>query len=181
VESSQSRNDGNESPSTGAFDDEPGNRLPELGGRGEGWVAIQVVLILAILACGLRGPRWPQALRPALRLAAAVNGLAGGALFVAGGAGLGRQLTPFPKPLQNGQLRDRGAYGVVRHPIYGGVLMLGLSWALLTSPAVLAPIVAGVPFFELKSRREEAWLEEQHPGYAAYRERVPKKFLPLVW
>ena len=158
-----------------------GRNLPSLGRRGEGWVAVQAVLIVAALACGLRGPRWPAALQPWLQLAAGVNGLAGAALFVAGGAGLGRQLTPFPRPLQNGKLRDSGAYGVVRHPIYGGVLMLGLSWALLTSPAVLAPIVAGVPFFELKSRREEAWLEEQYPEYAEYRGRVRHKFLPFVW
>lgn len=155
--------------------------LPALGRRGEGWVAAQGVLIVAALACGLRGPRWPAGARTTLRAAAVVVGLGGGALFAAGGAGLGRQLTPFPKPIDDGELRDDGAYGLVRHPIYGGVLTLGLAWALATSPAVLVPIVVGAPFFELKARREEAWLEERHPDYAAYRQRVRKKFLPFVW
>ena len=155
--------------------------LPSLGRRGEGWVAIQGALIVAALACGLRGPRWPAALRPALRAAAVVNGLAGGALFAAGGAGLGRQLTPFPKPVEGGELRQSGAYGLVRHPLYGGVLLLASAWAFATSPAALAPIGAAVPFLELKSRREEAWLEEQYPDYASYRERVRKKFLPFAW
>jgi hypothetical protein len=52
--------------------------LPSLGPRGEGWVALQVVLIGLALLAGLRGPRWPRiARRP--RVAAAVPLLLAGA------------------------------------------------------------------------------------------------------
>ena len=33
-------------------------------------------------------------------------------------------------------------------------------------------------FLDLKSRREEAFLEERYPDYAAYRERVPRRLFP---
>jgi protein-S-isoprenylcysteine O-methyltransferase Ste14 len=35
-------------------------------------------------------------------------------------------------------------------------------------------------FFDLKARREEAWLLAAYPGYAAYRRRVRKLF-PFVY
>ena len=37
--------------------------LPEMGPRGEGWVALQVVLLGAIATAGLRGWRWPSSTR----------------------------------------------------------------------------------------------------------------------
>jgi protein-S-isoprenylcysteine O-methyltransferase Ste14 len=92
-------------------------RLPSLGRRGEGWVAGQVVLFLAV---------------------------------------------------------------VVRHPIYGAGIVLALGWSLATSPLALLATVVLALFFELKSRREEAWLEERHPGYDAYRNRVRWRFIPGI-
>lgn len=154
---------------------------PRLGDRGEQWVAVQVVLLGLALVCGLRGRRWPRRARPGLRAAAAGAALAGGALFAAGGAGLGRQLTPFPRPVEGGSLRQDGAYGLVRHPIYGGVLLLMMAWSFVTSPAALLPAGLAAPFLAAKSRREEAWLEEKHPDYAAYRESVPRRFIPFAW
>ena len=42
--------------------------------------------------------------------------------------------------------------------------------------------VAGLllAFFDVKARREEAWLVAAYPGYAAYRRRV-RKLVPLVY
>ena len=42
--------------------------------------------------------------------------------------------------------------------------------------------IAGVlfVFFDVKARREEAWLVAAFPGYAAYRRRV-RKLIPLVY
>ena len=57
------------------------SQLPRLGRRGEGWVAPQPVLIAALVAAGMKGPRWPAGLR-GLRLAAAgVSAAAGLYLF----------------------------------------------------------------------------------------------------
>jgi protein-S-isoprenylcysteine O-methyltransferase Ste14 len=159
----------------------PAQRLPSLGPRGEGWVALQAVIIVAALVAGLRGPRWRRSTRRP-RVAAAVPLLAlGASLFAAGSRGLGGQFTPFPRPLAEGTLKRGGAYALVRHPIYGGVLLLAWAWTLLTSPLALVPALLGIPFLEAKRRREEAWLSEQHPDYEDYQRRVPRRFVPFVW
>ena len=53
--------------------------------------------------------------------------------------------------------------------------------ALLTSPLVFALWVGAAAFLDTKRRREEAWLLEQYGGYADYRRRVRRKFIPFVW
>ena len=158
-----------------------GERLPRLGPRGEGWVALQALLLGAVTASGRRGAAWPRAGR-ALRLAVAgPAALAGAALFFGGGGKLGRQLTPFPRPVDGATLRRDGVYGVVRHPIYGGLLLLTLAWTLVTSPAALPPWAATVIFFDVKRRREEAWLTERHADYEEYHAQVPHAMLPYLW
>ena len=155
--------------------------LPEMGPRGEGWVALQVVLLAAMAVAGLRGWRWPSSTRSLRRLAAGPAALAGAYLLAAGSSGLGRQLTPFPKPVEHASLRRDGAYGLVRHPIYGGVLLLALAWSLVSSPVALAPWTAAALFLDAKRRREESWLSEEHPEYEAYRQEVRHSLLPFVW
>ena len=41
--------------------------LPDLGRRGEGWVALQVLLLVAILGAGFLGPLWSGPARPSGR------------------------------------------------------------------------------------------------------------------
>jgi protein-S-isoprenylcysteine O-methyltransferase Ste14 len=157
------------------------NRLPELGRRGGGWVALQVALIAAAAVAGLVGADWPTR---ASRWLAATGGLAalGGAVLLVGGAAhLGRQLSPFPRPVADGNLRQEGVYRLVRHPMYGGGLLLMLAWALVSSPLALLPLGVAAVFLDAKRRREEAWLLEQHAGYAEYRQCVRHRFVPYVW
>ena len=155
--------------------------LPELGSRGEGWVALQVVLLAAMAAAGLRGRRWPASTRAVRQIVAVPMVLFGLYLFGGGAGGLGRQLTPFPKPVEDASLKREGAYGLARHPIYGGVLLLALSWALLTSPTVLPPWAVATVFLEAKRRREEAWLAEEHADYEDYKQDVRHRLVPYVW
>jgi len=105
----------------------------------------------------------------------------GGVLGTLGILALGRNLSPFPKPIVGGSLVTNGVYGIVRHPIYTGLILGTLGWGLLMS-SVLGVILAGVLFlfFDRKSRREEAWLMETYPGYAEYRGRV-KKLIPGIY
>ena len=65
--------------------------------------------------------------------------------------------------------------------MYGGIVIASFGWALATA-SVPAIVVAGLIalFFDLKSRREEAWLGEQFAGYAAYRART-KRLVPWVY
>ena len=156
-------------------------RLPELGRRGGGWVALQVVIFAVAAAAGFLGVDWPAAARPWLWAAGALAFLTGIGLLLGGGAGLGRQLTVFPRPIATGELRQDGLYALVRHPIYGGVLSSLLAWALVSSPLALLPFAVAAAFFDAKRRREEAWLLEKFPGYAEYRERVRRQFIPFIW
>ena len=76
-------------------------------------------------------------------------------------------------PVPGGRLIEGGAFGLVRHPMYGGAVIAALGWGLLTaSPTTLASALVLFIFFDLKSRREEAWLGERFGGYAAYRGRT---------
>jgi Phospholipid methyltransferase len=42
---------------------------------------------------------------------------------------LGQNLTPLPHPRDEGQFVKTGVYGLVRHPMYGGVIYLALAYA----------------------------------------------------
>jgi protein-S-isoprenylcysteine O-methyltransferase Ste14 len=158
-----------------------GTSLPTLGQRGEGWVVLQLAVLASIAAAGLLGPDWFPAASRWRQLGAATIGLLGAPLLLGGALRLGRQLTPLPRPVEGGALKDRGVYALVRHPMYGGVLLLCLAWALLTSPIALVPVGLGAAFLEAKRRLEEAWLMEHRPGYGAYRSRVRWRLVPFVW
>ena len=159
----------------------PQNRLPALGRRGGGWVALQLVVFALAGATGWFGTRWAEPARPWLWAGAGVTFAAAIVLLLAGGAGLGRQLTPFPRPVATGQLRQDGIYRLVRHPIYGGVILCLLAWALASSPLALVTFALGCVFFEAKRRREESWLLAKYSGYEAYRGQVRSRFIPYLW
>jgi protein-S-isoprenylcysteine O-methyltransferase Ste14 len=149
-------------------------------GRGGGWVAGQLVIGAVVVLLGFVGPGWPSGLEDALRLVGLALVLVGALELLAGGAFLGDSLTPYPRPVESGTLRQHGVYRLVRHPMYGGVIVMAVGWSLATTPlAFVAALALGV-FLELKSRREEGWLLEHYPGYAGYRRRTRWKFVPGV-
>jgi len=156
------------------------SRLPRLGPRGEGWLAVQILLFWAVIATSLLGPAWDGAPRTLSTITGLVL-LAGGlVLAVRGVADLGRAFTPLPHPRPDARLVQTGVYSLVRHPIYGGVVIAALGWGLLTAaPVTLAVAVVLLGFFELKSRREETWLEERFPDYPAYRART-RRLIPWI-
>jgi protein-S-isoprenylcysteine O-methyltransferase Ste14 len=149
--------------------------VPDLGPRGEGWVAIQGVLFLAIIATGFAGPAWAGMARVIAAVAGGALVAGGVALAVGGIVGLRRQLTAYPRPVDDGRLIADGAFGVVRHPMYGGGILFAIGLGLVTAsvPTLLCALLL-TAFFDLKSRREEAWLTEVFADYAAYRRRTPR-------
>jgi protein-S-isoprenylcysteine O-methyltransferase Ste14 len=153
---------------------------PAFGSRGEAWVAGQGLLFAVILAKGLRGRRWPPGTRRLTKLLALASAIAGGYLMQQGAKTLGKELTPLPAPTETAVLKTGGVYGIVRHPIYTGGILIFLAWTLWRSPRALLPTVALYFFFVKKSQQEEAWLEERFPEYAAYRERVPARLIPGI-
>lgn len=158
-----------------------GVHLPDLGRRGEGWVAAQVVLFVIVIGSGFAGPLWNGPARAVGAFAGSGLIAAGVILVAAGILALRRQLTAFPMPVPGGRLIEEGPFGLVRHPMYGGGVIAALGWSLLTaSPTTLASALLLLGFFDLKSRREEAWLGERFAGYAAYRRRT-RRLIPWIY
>ena len=148
--------------------------------RGEWFVLAQTALMLAILVA----PKLDG--RKAFR--SGISGATGGLLCIVGlgfavlgSVALGRNLSPFPKPKEKGTLVENGIFSVVRHPIYSGLSLAAFGWSLIwNSIAALVATLLLLAFFDIKARREERWLEEKFPGYAAYKSRV-KKLIPFVY
>ena len=160
------------------------SRLPALGPRGEGWVAAQLILFVVIAVAGLRdlGSRLPGEGSGWFVTSVGLAAIAFGAVVAGRGVwDLGASLSPFPRPLEGAPLVDIGAYRLIRHPIYSGLVVTALGWGLVTWSG-LAIAVAGLLFllFAGKSRREEAWLAEVHPGYRAYQART-KRLIPWLY
>ncbi len=157
-------------------------RLPSLGPRGEGWVLIQGVLLVAIGLGGLtETPFSPEVLTPASVVGLLLLAL-GGLMALLGVRQLGSALTALPHPRDGGDLVETGVYRFVRHPIYGGLVIAALGYGLAMHAPVtgIAGSVVLLAFFRLKSAREEVWLEARYPGYAAYRART-RRILPLLY
>jgi protein-S-isoprenylcysteine O-methyltransferase Ste14 len=154
-----------------------------LGRRGEGWFALQLGLMVLVGVSALTGIYWPDSLAGVLVVVGLVLVLGALVLLVLAGIALliARSTTVFPRPRENAVLADSGVYRHVRHPVYGAILVLAVGWSLAESPLGLIPTALLAVIFDLKARVEEAWLEERLPGYAGYRERTPRRFVPGVY
>ena len=161
--------------------DKSQHSLPELGGRGEGWFAVQVVLLATVALAGGLGPDWSGAARAAGVFVGGVLVGLGGLLAARGVFDLRQNLSVFPRPPADARLVETGAYRLVRHPIYGGLIVGALGWSLVTaSMAALAGTAVLAVFLDLKSRREELWLGRKFDGYRAYRART-RRFVPWLY
>ncbi len=151
------------------------------GGRGGAWVVGQFLVIGALIVAASVGPRWPSETRWPLCVAAIV--------FVALGAvqadwafrTLGASLTVYPEPRAEAELVERGPFAHVRHPVYGGLLLLFGGIGLATRPAALAVAAFLGIIWVGKARVEEQRLATRFSGYSAYAARVRRRFVPGVW
>lgn len=83
---------------------------------------------------------------------------------------------------ENQTVISEGPYGIVRHPMYAGALLilfatppaLGSWWGLLAFPPMLASIA-------VRLLDEERLLCAGLAGYAEYAARVKHRLLPFVW
>jgi protein-S-isoprenylcysteine O-methyltransferase Ste14 len=160
------------------------SRLPALGPRGEGWVVAQFVLFAIIAIAGLQDlvghgsvASWGPAVSVVGMVAVAIGcGVAGRGIW-----DLRSGLSPFPRPIAGAALVESGAYRLIRHPIYSGLVLAAIGWGLVTG-SILAIATAGFLFllFAGKSRREEAWLAAIHPEYGAYQRRT-KRLIPWIY
>ncbi|MEO8272516.1 MAG: isoprenylcysteine carboxylmethyltransferase family protein [Chloroflexota bacterium] len=162
------------------------SRIPSLGPGGIGWVALQGVcfaLIAAAVAASPADTTDDPAATGTRHILGYMIGMIGAVFIGSGIAELRRahSLSALPQPLPDAQLVERGPYRFVRHPIYGGLILGAIGLGVITpwigtyiSVALLAVVL------DLKRRREEAWLGERFPGYAAYRSRT-KALIPFLY
>jgi protein-S-isoprenylcysteine O-methyltransferase Ste14 len=154
------------------------------GQRGEWFVIAQFALFLLIVlgprtVAGL--PPWPAVISH-FASSVGMGFLAlGGLVSLIAALHLGSNLTPLPHPKEGATLVVTGMYRFVRHPIYLGVILMAAGFALVVQGwLTLVEALALVVFFDIKSRREEIWLAEHFPDYAAYQQRV-RKLIPFIY
>lgn len=97
-----------------------------LGQRAEGWLAAQIALTAAVLYGTL----------PLLGLALKVLGLlsvvSGTYYLLYGMLNLCESVSPFIYPVSKNILKTHGAYSIVRHPIYTGLILLCLGGSFIS-------------------------------------------------
>ena len=94
---------------------------------------------------------------------------------------IGRHLTPYPAPTDGTVLVATGPYRLVRHPIYGGLIIAATGLALMAlNPWALMFALVFVVFFMAKTGYEEDLLVERFPTYGEYRALVPRRLIPWL-
>ena len=159
-----------------------GRRIPSLGPRGEGWVALQFLLIGAVIgACRWAGGAMAGPYQSVLGLAGNVLLIGGLLIVLIGALGLASSFTVMPRPRDEGDLVTTGPYRYVRNPIYSGLIlaMVGAGLGSGSWVALALTLALGV-VLDLKTRREEVFLRERFPDYAAYAART-RKFIPGIY
>ncbi|MDX2213232.1 MAG: isoprenylcysteine carboxylmethyltransferase family protein [Oculatellaceae cyanobacterium bins.114] len=154
------------------------------GQRGEYWVVAQAVLLIALFFVPIYRPVVIQLASIAwygVWAIALAIGLFALILLFKGLLDLGKNLTPLPYPREDGQLVQTGVYAIVRHPLYSGLILGVLSWAIfnLSLSHAIATLVFFL-FFNAKANQEEQWLMEKYPDYSVYQQRV-KKLIPWIY
>lgn len=155
------------------------------GERGEYWFLAQAISLITFVLLPIHPIVERTLLNPLLRGGLVVFvGFLGTVALVLIGKGLldlGQSLTPLPYPREDGELVTNGVYSLVRHPLYAGIIMATLGWAMLTLSWPHCIGVLAIAFLlNQKASLEERWLEQKYPDYSEYRQRV-KKIIPWIY
>ena len=149
---------------------------------GKALVAVQFLWFLAIgIALAVDGSL-PGNDLSGTRVLGAVMTVAGLILSFLSVRRLGVAMTAVPEPKAGGRFVDKGFYRVVRHPIYGGVVLWLLGTSLFLDSVVGSVLSLGmVGFFYAKSRYEERRLRIAYPEYRSYQRRVRHRMIPFIF
>jgi protein-S-isoprenylcysteine O-methyltransferase Ste14 len=148
-------------------------------GKGGGWVVAQFLVMTGWITLTPKGHKLTDSALG--RVVAATLMSVGAAAAVSGSIMLGKSLSPFPKPPADARLIRRGAYAVVRHPIYAGLIALSLGWACLWGSARGAALaLVQAVFLDAKARREERWLREKFADYGQYAAKA-RRLIPWIY
>ena len=83
---------------------------------------------------------------------------------------------------ENQKVIDTGLYGMVRHPMYSATLLLFLSMPIVLGSVYAFLIFLAYPLIIAKRlKHEEAFLEQELPGYREYQKTVKYRLIPFIW
>ena len=89
--------------------------------------------------------------------------------------------SPFPNPTKKNSLSRRGIYKYIRHPMYAGLMLVGLALLLSRfSPLALVFFLLFASATFVKAKFEETLMERMHPKYRDYKRQV-KMFIPYLF
>jgi protein-S-isoprenylcysteine O-methyltransferase Ste14 len=143
--------------------------------------ALQLLFMGVLLTCALDHRNGWSEVPMALSSVGFV--LVGGGLFVVFLASRANSYASQLVTLHDGhQVISSGPYGLVRHPMYSGVILFTIgtplalgSWWGMVVVAVTAAVLAG------RLLDEERFLATSLAGYREYTQRVRHRLVPLVW
>jgi protein-S-isoprenylcysteine O-methyltransferase Ste14 len=133
---------------------------------------------MAVAAAGWLLPGRPDS--SPLQIAGGVVGVLGLALTGWAYRTLGRSFTPYPVPRADATLVESGPFGLARHPVYGGGLLVFTGISLAHGLLGLVGTAALAIVWWRKSELEERVLSSRFPAYPDYRRRVRRRFLPWL-
>lgn len=83
---------------------------------------------------------------------------------------------------ENQKVIDTDVYGIVRHPMYVGMVVLYvISPVVLGSWWAVIPALVIIPVIVFRILDEEKALEQELPGYVEYKQKVKYRLIPFVW
>ncbi len=93
---------------------------------------------------------------------------------------LNKNLTPFPTPIDKGNLIKTGLYKYIRHPIYTGIFLATIGLALFNNSLwQICIAVTLLILFYFKSSYEESLLLKKYDDYKKYKE-TTNRFFPFL-
>ena len=94
---------------------------------------------------------------------------------------LGRNFRVFAAPRRSGTLIKTGVYAWIRHPMYIGVVLAMLGYAIVWDAMYSLVLVLGCAmFYVMKAVKEETLLREKYPDYSEYAQ-TTWRFIPYVY
>ncbi len=145
---------------------------------------IALTTVLMFIVAGLDAQRYRWSSIPALLLYPGVL------LHILGMAVLGWAMSSNPfveKTVRLQTDRDQrvvstGPYAIVRHPMYTGMILMGIGYPLIAGSAwSLLPLFVYISLFVLRTVLEDRTLQAELPGYKEYLNVTRHRLLPRIW
>mmetsp|Transcript_34063 Transcript_34063/g.70329 ORF Transcript_34063/g.70329 Transcript_34063/m.70329 type:complete len:420 (+) Transcript_34063:115-1374(+) len=155
------------------------NNEGEFGTRGEKYLAVIFVLSCSIII-GLHSVL-EMVIRFFIGLSASIYVVVGLGLIVTGMFELKSNLSLFYLPIDRNKLVTSGVFRMVRHPVYGGLLLLciGLSITSQRWDKMVLSVLLGLVLDKVSDLEEAALLQEHPLAYQAFI-KSRKKFIPFL-